>query len=248
MLKTGLCSISFRSLSPEEIVEAAANAGLDAIEWGGDAHVPPGRPETARRVGNMTRDAGLAVSSYGSYYYIGCGQEDTASAVLEAACLVGAPAVRLWCGQKPSADVTPQEYAGIVEESLRLAAQAQERGLTLALECHPNTLTDRYLMALRLIQDVNRPNFRMYWQPNQFFDLLYNLQSVAALRPYVQNLHVFHWDENGRHSLDEGLEVWRQYLLPFRESGDQRFLLLEFMPDDSPDSLPREARALRELI
>ena len=71
MLKSGLVSVSFRSLPPEEIVRLAAGCGLGAIEWGGDVHVPPGDIANAARVGEMTRAAGLAVSSYGSYYRLG---------------------------------------------------------------------------------------------------------------------------------------------------------------------------------
>ena len=57
----GLVSISFRSLSPEEIIRIAKAAGLSAIEWGGDVHVPFGEIETARRVGEITRAAGLSI-------------------------------------------------------------------------------------------------------------------------------------------------------------------------------------------
>ena len=38
----GLVSISFRSKSVEEIALAARDAGLEAIEWGGDVHTPHG--------------------------------------------------------------------------------------------------------------------------------------------------------------------------------------------------------------
>ena len=67
MIKAGICSITFRRKNPDEIVRLAEQAGLDAIEWGGDVHVPAGDTAVARRVGQITLDAGLSVSSYGSY-------------------------------------------------------------------------------------------------------------------------------------------------------------------------------------
>ncbi len=49
MLYTGLCSITFRSLSVDAIIELATKARLDGIEWGSDVHVPPGDLELAGR-------------------------------------------------------------------------------------------------------------------------------------------------------------------------------------------------------
>ena len=40
VFKPGLCSVSFRENSPEEILQAMADAGLWYIEWGSDVHAP----------------------------------------------------------------------------------------------------------------------------------------------------------------------------------------------------------------
>ena len=37
--KLGLCSVTFRKKSIEEVVETARKAGVGYIEWGGDIHV-----------------------------------------------------------------------------------------------------------------------------------------------------------------------------------------------------------------
>ena len=54
MFISGLVSVSFRKESPEAIVAAAAQAGLQGIEWGGDIHVPCGDIENAKRVSALT--------------------------------------------------------------------------------------------------------------------------------------------------------------------------------------------------
>ena len=41
MYQIGLVSVSFRGLSPEEIIRIAKDAGLSRIEWGSDVHAPP---------------------------------------------------------------------------------------------------------------------------------------------------------------------------------------------------------------
>src|SRR4051812_32305936 len=69
--RTGLCSVTLRRLAVPEVLAAAAAAGLECIEWGGDIHVPPGDSALARQVGAATADAGLQVASYGSYFRAG---------------------------------------------------------------------------------------------------------------------------------------------------------------------------------
>ena len=45
----GLVSVTFRQLAPEALIDLAARAGLAAIEWGADIHVPPGDDANAVR-------------------------------------------------------------------------------------------------------------------------------------------------------------------------------------------------------
>ena len=61
MIRPGLCSVTFRSLPVEEVVRHAASAGLEGIEWAGDAHVPPGDLDAATHARTVTEEAGLAV-------------------------------------------------------------------------------------------------------------------------------------------------------------------------------------------
>ena len=96
-MKTGLTSVTFRQKSPEEIIALAKEAGLTGIEWGGDIHVPAGDTKTASEIGRKTREAGLAVLSYGSYYR-GDEGEDFAP-VLASAKALGAPVIRIWAGR-----------------------------------------------------------------------------------------------------------------------------------------------------
>ena len=66
MIRTGVVSVTFRGLAPQAIADLTVRAGLDAIEWGGDVHVPPSGPANAAAVGALTRGCGLTVASYGS--------------------------------------------------------------------------------------------------------------------------------------------------------------------------------------
>ena len=69
-MKIGFTSTSFRQIkSIEKIVRIASEAGADCIEWGGDIHIKD--VPTARRAKRLCDDAGIPISSYGSYYRVG---------------------------------------------------------------------------------------------------------------------------------------------------------------------------------
>ena len=39
----GLVSVTFRQLSPEDIIDITYASGLKAVEWGSDVHLPAGK-------------------------------------------------------------------------------------------------------------------------------------------------------------------------------------------------------------
>lgn len=246
MYKLGLVSISFRQHGPRQILEAAKAAGLSCIEWGSDIHVPQTDIENARRVGEMTREAGLTVSSYGSYYRLGAGQDF--APYLAAAVALGAPVIRIWAGTSGTANTTIATLRDWVAEAKTVCRMAAEVGITIAFEYHHGTLTDEGTTARLLMKQVDEPNCRLYWQPEfaKPRDLL--LSDLELVAPFVDLCHVFTWDpDHSRRPLLEGEEVWREYLSRIPHWADKP-LLLEFVPGDDPALLAREAASLRRIV
>ena len=134
MVDSGLVSISFRKLTPPQIIELVARAGLGGIEWGGDVHAPHGDVPRAKEVRRWTVDAGLKVTSYGSYYHVADEASLTFEAVLESAVALGAPLVRVWAGRRGSDDADPAYRGSVVEETRRIADLAQTVGVRIAFE------------------------------------------------------------------------------------------------------------------
>jgi 3-dehydroshikimate dehydratase len=247
-LKPGLVSVTFRSLSVDEVIEAARSAGLAGIEWGGDVHVPHGQVALARDVARRTREAGLEVSSYGSYYRYN--EADVPfTTVLATASALGAPVIRVWAGQQGSAEVDAAEWDRIVVESRRIGSEAEELGIRVCYEFHGNTLTDTNDTAERLLREVDHPNVRTFWQPPNGKSEDYRIAGLKAVSPWLEYLHCFYWtgEPRERRPLSEGQKRWATYLATARavEDGlDPRWVLLEFVPDDSLASLYRDAATL----
>ena len=244
----GLVSVSFRRLDAEKIIEIARSAALSSVEWGGDLHVPHGSVGIARSVGELTRSAGLRVAEYGSYYRIGVSSPDEIFVVAASAMALGTDTVRVWAYNKGSENISESEYAAAVDDARRICALYPQ--LTFCTECHNNTITDDHRANIRFIKDVDMPNLAAFWQPNQFKSYEYNLESAVQLAPYVRAAHVFAWEGNERFPLSHHRRRWMAYIdaLVKNADGGELSLMLEFMPDDSPDMLAEEANELRDIV
>lgn len=247
-IRPGLCSVTFRALAPEEIVALAADAGLEAVEWGGDVHVPPGDVARAARVARATTDAGLAVASYGSYFRAGVGEE--LAPILDSAEALGADRVRIWAGSVDAADATDADWAQTVDRLRTAAAEAGERGIGLALEFHSGTLAATAPATLRLLDEVDSPHLSTYWQPTVAASVDAVLGEYRALASLTSAAHVFSWwPAKERLPLRARDVLWRRF---FAEASaaphPPRDALLEFVPGDDPALLASEAASLRSYL
>ena len=256
MLRPGLVSITYRALSPREIIAACLEAKLQGIEWGGDVHVRPDDPNNAREVGQMTRDAGLEVAAYGSYWKC----EGEFEPIVEAALALGAPVIRVWAGVTDASAADEDDWKRVTESLARANEIARAAGLQVATEFHGGTLTADGQSALRLMREVG--DAQTLWQPlrrGAGFDaqIEENLAELRAVEPYLSNVHVYEWGDDAdgnrqRLSLRNSAQ-WPRYIEELKRigkplSGGARWLLLEFVTGDDIAVLAREAAALRALI
>lgn len=231
-ISLGLCSVTLRACSIEEVVAIAAGAGLECIEWGADVHVPPGDLEAAAQAREATERAGLRVASYGSYWRCA----GPFGPVLASARELGAPRVRIWAGDTGSREATPAQRAAIAA-----AARAAARDIPMGFELHGGTLTDDLDSALALVAGTGVP---CYWQPPQDVPDAEALDGLRRL-PDVPAVHVFSWwPGSTRLRLRERAELWRAVFGTFT-AGDA---LLEFVPGDDPALVAEEAEACRALL
>ena len=245
MFKTGLVSISFRQLSVDEIVDIMKKSDLDCVEWGSDVHAPRDDFDKLNYIAKMQSEKGILCTSYGTYYKLGVEPVEELHAYIKAAKVLGTSVLRIWCGNKNYQDMTEDERVAFVEQAKLAAKIAEDAGVTLCMECHNNTFTNRLEGALRLMEEVNSDAFKMYWQPNQFTDNETNFKYAEKIAKYTVNIHVFNWEGSNKYPLADATELWRKYLSYF--SGNEA-LLLEFMPDGNPNTLPIEADALKNII
>jgi len=252
VIRPGLCSVTLRDRSAGEVVAVAAAAGLEGVEWGADVHAPPGELATARDVGARTRDAGLRVTSLGSYHRTGVHDVAAFDDVLATALALGAPRVRVWAGDTGSAQAGADDRARVAAGTADAVRRARDAGVEVGLEWHGGTLTDTPESTAALLAAVDglvgAPALTTYWQPAVDAADADAVAGLVALLPRVSTLHVFAWwPGTQRRPLAARAELWRQALALAAGTGEHD-ALLEFVAGDDPARLREDAATLRALL
>ena len=252
-MKVGICSVTFRNLPVERVVKLAAQANLECIEWGGDVHAPPAfrsRANPLETIRHLTEDAGLFVSSYGSYYSVTDGPvvPDDFLPVMDAAQTLGTSVVRIWANGLESQEADKEYVRRVADHVRHVAEMAKKRNLRLAFEFHQKTLTNTARGTLDLLETVNMPNVGTYWQPLRENDPFSHEEEIRILLPQLVHVHCHHIVGAVRRLLEVGLTEWRQLIGILAGADFGNALLIEFVRDNSSESLMRDAATLRRLV
>lgn len=245
MFEPGLVSVSFRSETPERILQEMVAVELKYIEWGSDVHAPCDDLDRLYEIATLQEKYGITCCSYGTYFRLCITPIEELPKYIQAAKILGTDILRLWVGTKSPWMWTEEEKQTLFDQSRQAAKIAEEAGVTLCMECHRNTYTETKEAARELMEEVNSPAFIMYWQPHSTNTQEENIEYTRMLREYTTHIHTFYWKGSEKYSLAAGIEEWRTYLREF--SGNHK-ALLEFMPDGKIESLCYETEILREII
>lgn len=252
MLRIGLTSVTFRQSSASEVIRYCRDCGISAIEWGSDVHVPVGDVLNAEQIKKECKTAGISISSYGTYYRCGT-YEDGAkefAKYIEIARILEAPTLRVWIGNRNFEDGDEEYIESIVSELQMLCDLAGKENMEIAGEFHGGTLCNTGKSALEMVERVNRDNFGMYFQYDWNVSLEHNCENLKSFLPILKNVHVFHYDNNGRHSLGEGdgEYIWRKFIEILEHNDVNTALLFEFLPDQTVKCLEQEVEILKKMI
>jgi len=242
-MKTGLVSVTFRELTPFEIIDLTAKAGLDCIEWGGDIHCPPGNVSGAEKIYEIMAQKQLECLSYGSYYR--AVDQGDLPGILAVAMALRAPNIRIWAGDKGSAKTDAATRNKITRNIQQFADMAGEKGISISFEYHANTLTDTVESTLLLLEETARPNIFTYWQPYVGSDPSSNLEEIRLLNNTnkLKYLHVQHESGGDRLPLAEGKQVWKSYLA----AAEAEAALIEFVRGGTPEQFMQDAKVLLDI-
>lgn len=192
-MKYSVCTISFRHqlISLERIASWAKAHQFDAVElWGVHAknlrQFPDFTPE------NLL-EQGLPVSMVSDYLPFD-GDLDASLHSAKTLCMLtrswGAKKLRTFSGNKPSAGMSAQERAASTQRLREYCKIAEDCGIYLVVETHPNTLADTLESTLRLIEEVNHPALRINFDVIHVWEMGSDpIFALDQLAPLIEHMH-----------------------------------------------------------
>lgn len=246
-LKTGLVSVTFRKLSPLEIVQLCSKNGVEGIEWGGDIHVPHGNLQRAKEVRFMCEEAGLKIPSYGSYYRTQASDQQKLDfkVILDTTLELGTTNIRVWLGKKGSAEANQDYIQRTIEELNQLGQMCKDHHVNISFEYHRNTLTDTPESTMTILNQVSVDNIFTYWQMNPEVSFENNLKALQLCSEKLTHLHTFFWTKSERCLLQDGKTEWQAYLEAISHLPEERYALIEFVKDESIEHFIKDVQTLK---
>lgn len=228
--KIGLASVTFREKAVEEIVCLCRKAGVDCIEWGSDVHIRTA--DDAKKAVQLCDKAGIKISSYGSYYRVGCQDEKEWLRLCENAKIMGAESIRVWLGKKNSEDTSEREYKKLLEDAKSICTVAADYGLLVCPECHDHTFNNNTEAIIRFKADLDKDNFKTYFQ-SRYFRKEYDLDRIDKTFNFIENVHVSYRDQKLEQADKIKDETYLDSLLKkLREKNFRGAVILEFTENE----------------
>lgn len=249
----GLVSVTFRDKTKEHIAQLCVKAGLDAIEWGGDIHVPHGDIESAKQARALTEANGLITTCYGSYFRLLRDSVSDFESIVQTAVALNAPKIRVWCGNVCAEQCSCDDRKRLFSDCKSILETANEYGVGVHFECHRDSFTQTKEGASELFGHFRALGLLGHWQPNPNISFEENIEYIDSL-PSVCSAHVFEWEEKAgvpriMHPLSHGYDVWKAYVtaLEGKALNGRLELMLEFVNEGSEESFFLDASTLKTL-
>ena len=223
----GLCSVTFRKKTAEEVVNLAKKAGIGFIEWGSDVHVKT--IDDARMVKALCEKADIKIRSYGSYFNSAVYDERKWIETCRIAKEMNAEYIRIWLGKKNSQITSEKEYKRLLENTKKMCDIAKEYNLLVCPECHDNTFNNNTDAILRFIKELQRDNFKTYFQ-SRYFRMEYDKDRIDRTFDYIKDVHVSYRDLKREQLFRKKDKNYLDTLLKkLKEKGFDGIVMIEFV-------------------
>src|SRR5690606_30803169 len=161
---------------------------------------------------------------------------------------LGAPVIRVGAGDRGSAQLHEGDVRRVGDDTRRIAAASPAEGNRVAFDDHNHTLTVTPEPTLRLLRMVEQPDVFSYWQMARDRAAEEQRQAIRSLLPRLAHVHVFYSEDGRRLPLAQGEGVWTSFISELVRVGEERYLLLEFVVDDSVERMLEDAGVLKRLL
>ena len=244
MVRSALSAAAFLGSPYERVLEAASQAGVQALEWSRDLGPEPGDRAAAERLAMATLRAGLATASYASLYRAGLQSQAAFDALVDTARALYSPALRLWAAGKSGA--AARDSASFADEARRLADRSARHGITLCFGLGRGSALDSYERALLFMRAADHPFVKLCWEPLPGSRFDESMQAFQELSGYVGQICARSSAADGSDGLlRDRDEDWLLYMDALDEQGGApdmaRYVIIRAFKDGRPESLADDA-------
>jgi len=272
-----ICSVSFRHemVSLGNLVDAAHKMGIRGIElWGVHAKAMlRDRPQEIPYIIEDMESKGLHISMISDYIDLCAGNDcyplllQSWQQLISAAQFFRTNKVRLFAGNKPSAEATEADWIRCLDRLRELAGIAADYGIYILIETHPNTFADTLESSQYLLRSLEHPHvcvnldFLHLWEAGcdpleayhslKIWTMNYHLKNVTS-REHVDSFapgNVFSPTGSRKEmcSLSEGAIDYRSIIWQLYRDGTSDAIALEWFGERPLAYLEAELAWLKEI-
>jgi len=254
-MRVGCCAYSYRqqltsgAMSLEGFVKTCYELELDGVELTA-YYFPSLENDYLRRLKRAVFSYGLDISgvAVGNNFCLPDEAERTKQIALvlkwvDVASLLGAPCLRVFAGRAPESHSEQEAFNWTVEALKECVAQAEEKGIILALENHGG-ITATPDRVLRIVDAVGSDWLRVTLDAGNYREDPYG--GVAATAPLAVNVHAKMYEVSleGERRLD-----YRRILAALKAVGYKSYLSIEYEGAEDPlEAVPRTVGFLKGLL
>ncbi|MCJ8014689.1 sugar phosphate isomerase/epimerase [Paenibacillus sp. KQZ6P-2] len=234
-MKLSVFTVATPDLTPEELVKAAREAGVDGVEWrfkevpanaGNDpsfwgnnlCSIDPSLSEPEMlKFKEITEGEGLEIVSVTPY--LSDLNLDATEHVFHTARLLGAKMIRVGISPYNGTQSYPELYETTVRYLKEAERMAKQYGVKGVVETHHGTIAPSAGLAHRLVSNCDPDHIGVLLDPgNMVHEGHENFRmGMQLLGPYLAHVHVKNtrWVQDGRR--EDGTANWRSEWAPMRE-------------------------------
>jgi len=247
-MKLGVYSLITPDYTIEETAELVAGIGYEGIEWTVDYpnavwdgksrwHISTDKlEETCRRAREASESNGLTIAGLGTR--CDCFDKDCIRRNMEAARLVGAPAIRVMAPRYDGSVHYDELFARARDAYAEVEQMARDAGVRALVELHHGLITPSASAARRLLEGRDPEWVAVMYDPgNMVREGMENWRmGCEILGPYLKHVHVKDavWvrGEDGKWKVEgascaEGIIDWQEVIAALKNVGYDGFLDLE---------------------
>ncbi|WP_238709559.1 sugar phosphate isomerase/epimerase family protein [Natronorubrum halophilum] len=253
-IHVGLCTISAKGRSVEDVLEVAGDVGYDGVEIWGQDHIGNGSELICERIAQAASKQRLEIASYGSYLRCGSDEfDDELEHELTVTERLGTDTIRVWAGSQEYGDHDADHWDRAVADLERLTERADDYDIRITVEKHDNTLTHTLEGARRLIEAIDDERCRLNYQPGFSIPADELEREARALAPLSNQLHLQttrERTERARAPLAEAYYDLEAILEPFFGGGFDGYANVEFVTDERPyqEAIEADLETVRSIV